>query len=70
MLIAFDPTDIHDYSTLLGMEVDVRGIVRVLPASRGRPLPWQQPLESKCEDYDLPELPDHGRSGRRCPSRS
>jgi hypothetical protein len=59
MLIPFSPTDTHDYSTLLGREVDVRGIVRVLPGSQQVvPCRGGQLLESKCEDYDLPELPN------------
>jgi hypothetical protein len=59
MLIAFNPTDIHDYSTLLGMEVDVRGIVRMLPAQQKIvPCHGYQLVESKCEDYELPELPN------------
>jgi hypothetical protein len=59
MLIPFTPSDTHDYATLLGREVDVRGIVRVLPGSQKIvPCRGQQLLESKCEDYDLPELPN------------
>jgi hypothetical protein len=59
MLIAFNPTDIHDYSTLLGRDVDVRGIVRVLPAKQEMvPCRGTVLLESKCEDYELPELPN------------
>jgi hypothetical protein len=59
MLIAFNPTDIHDYSTLLGRDVDVRGIVRVLPTKQDVvPCRGTFLLESKCEDYDLPELPN------------
>jgi hypothetical protein len=59
MLIPFSPTDVHDYSTLLGMEVDVRGIVRMLPAQQ-KMVPCQGTvlLESKCDDPLLPELPD------------
>jgi hypothetical protein len=59
MLIPFSPTDIHDYNTLLGREVDVRGIVRLIPSQQKVvPCRGQQLLESKCEDYDLPELPN------------
>ena len=59
MLLAFNLTDIHDYSTLLGRDVDVRGIVRVLPAKQEMvPCRGTVLLESKCEDYELPELPN------------
>ena len=59
MLIPFNFSDTHDYATLLGREVDVRGIVRVLPGSQEIvPCRGQMLLESKCEDYDLPELPN------------
>lgn len=48
-----------DHATMLGMDVDLTGVVRVLPARqqsvpcRGVTVP-----ESKCEDWDLPALPD------------
>jgi hypothetical protein len=59
MLIAFNLTDVHDYSTLLGRDVDVRGIVRVLPEKQDVvPCRGTFLLESKCEDYELPELPN------------
>jgi hypothetical protein len=48
-----------DHAAMLGMDVDVTGVVRVLPARqqsvmcRGVTVP-----ESKCDDWDLPTLPD------------
>ncbi len=48
-----------DHAGMLGMDVDVTGVVRVLPARqqsvpcRGLTVP-----ASKCEDWDLPTLPD------------
>jgi hypothetical protein len=59
MLIPFDPADYHDLSTLFGVEVEVTGIVRVLPTQQKRVLCYGGfLLESKCEDHLLPELPD------------
>jgi hypothetical protein len=59
MLIVFNPSDLHDYSTLLGLDVDVRGIVRVMPGKQKTvPCRGTHLLESKCDDYLLPELPD------------
>ena len=59
MLVPFQPSDYRDLSTLLGGEVDVAGIVRVLPGQQQVvPCRGQQLLESKCQDYDLPELPN------------
>jgi hypothetical protein len=59
MLIPFHDTDYHDLSAFVGVEVEVTGIVRRVPAHQkiercyGERLP-----ESKCEDYLLPVLPD------------
>jgi hypothetical protein len=59
MLVPFSPSDTHDYETLLGLEVDVRGIVRVLPSKQQFvPCRGGQLIQSKCDDYELPELPD------------
>jgi hypothetical protein len=59
MLIPLDPSDIGGFLTLLGTDVDVKGIVRVLPAEqktvfcRGQLMP-----ESLCADPDLPLPPN------------
>jgi hypothetical protein len=51
--------DYHDLGTLVGIDVDLTGVVRVLPDSqksvrcRGEVV-----LESKCQDWDLPVLPN------------
>jgi hypothetical protein len=59
MLIPFHPADYRDFSTLLGLEVEVAGIVRLLPTQQKRVRCYgEMLLESKCEDYLLPELPD------------
>lgn len=48
-----------DHATMLGLDVDVTGVVRILPA-RQQPVPCRGTAvpESKCEDWDLPTLPD------------
>jgi len=59
MLIPLDPADYRDFGPLVGAQVEVRGIVRVLPEHqemvrcRGGFIP-----QSKCEDPLLPELPN------------
>jgi hypothetical protein len=59
LVIPMQPGDYHDLGTMIGIDVDLTGVVRVLPASqktvrcRGEPV-----LESKCEDWDLPVLPN------------
>ena len=59
MLIPLDPADARDFLTLLGTDVDVTGIVRVLPTEqktvicRGQFMP-----ESLCADPDLPLPPN------------
>jgi hypothetical protein len=56
MLIPFNTGDYVDYARLSGLDVEVGGIVRVLPGSQ-RVLPGCG-LESKCDDPLLPELPN------------
>jgi hypothetical protein len=59
MLIALEEGDYHDYATLLGADVDVTGVARVLPAmQRTVPCRGTTVPESKCEDWDLPALPN------------
>ena len=59
MLIPLEDGTYDDYATMLGMDVDVTGVVRLLPASQ-RNVPCRGILvpESKCEDWDLPVLPN------------
>jgi hypothetical protein len=60
MLIPMEDPDYRDFATLIGAEVEVHGIVRMLPGHqatvrcRGEYMP-----ETKCEDPLLPVLPDH-----------
>jgi len=59
MLIPMNVADYRDYMTMLGMDVDLTGVLRVLPAKQKTvPCRGQQVLESKCEDWELPVLPD------------
>lgn len=59
MLIPFQPGDYRDFLTFVGIEVEVTGIVRILPTSQKSVRCHGEPhLESKCEDFLLPELPD------------
>jgi len=59
MLIPFESGDYNDYSTLIGKDVDVTGVARVLPAKQQTvPCRGSFLLESQCEDGDLPPLPD------------
>lgn len=59
MLIPLEDGTHDDYATMLGMDVDVTGVVRVLPArQQSVPCRGGQVPESKCEDWDLPLLPD------------
>jgi hypothetical protein len=59
MLIPMDPSDSDRHVRMLGMDVDVTGVARVLPASQKMvPCRGTQVPESKCEDWDLPALPD------------
>jgi hypothetical protein len=59
MLIPLDPGDHQDYRPFLAMDVEVTGIVRLLPTSQKTvPCRGQMLLESKCEDPELPVLPN------------
>jgi hypothetical protein len=59
MLIPFHDSDYHDLSAFLGVEVEVEGIVRRIPAKQKIERCYgQQNVESKCDDYLLPQLPD------------
>ena len=59
MLILFYGSDYHDVSKFIGIEVEVTGVVRRIPANQKRmPCFGGSNLESKCEDPLLPELPD------------
>lgn len=59
MLIPMNPGDYQDYIKMLGMDVDLTGVLRVLPAKQSmeRCHGGSYP-ESKCLDWDLPVLPD------------
>jgi hypothetical protein len=59
LVIPMQPGDYHDLGTLMGIDVDLTGVVRVLPASQKMVLcRGGSYLESKCEDWDLPVLPN------------
>jgi hypothetical protein len=59
MLIPFHDSDYHDLSAFVGVEVEVTGIVRRVPAQQKLKRCYGENLpESKCEDYLLPVLPD------------
>jgi hypothetical protein len=59
MLILFNDSDYHDVSKFIGVEVEVTGVLRTIPARQKRlPCLGGSNLESKCEDPLLPELPD------------
>ena len=59
MLIPLEDGTYDDYARMRGMDVDVTGVVRVLPARQESiPCRGTRVLESKCEDWDLPVLPD------------
>jgi len=59
MLIPLEEGNFSDYASLVGTDVDVTGVARVLPVAqikiscRGTKVP-----ASKCEDWELPALPD------------
>jgi hypothetical protein len=58
MLIPLEDGDYHDYATLIGADVDVTGVARVLPANQASvPCRGTSVPVSKCEDWDLPALP-------------
>jgi hypothetical protein len=59
MLIPFNDSDYHDLSKFVGVEVEVTGVVRAIPVRQKRLQCYGgYNVESKCEDYQLPELPD------------
>ena len=59
LLLPFESVNYHDYISLRGVDVDLTGVVRVLPAKQKSVLcRGTYVLESKCEDWDLPVLPD------------
>ena len=59
LVIPLQPGDYHDLGTLIGIDVDLTGVVRVLPKKQEMvPCRGTRVLESKCEDWDLPVLPD------------
>jgi hypothetical protein len=59
MLIPFEAGDYRDYAYLMGADVEITGIVRVLPAQQKTvPCLGQMLPESKCADPLLPELPN------------
>lgn len=59
MLIPIEDGTYGDYATMLGVDVDVTGVVRVLPARQATVrCRGVLVLQSKCEDWDLPALPD------------
>ena len=59
MLILFHDSDYRDVSKFIGVEVEVTGVVRTIPAHQKRmPCFGGSNLESKCDDPLLPELPD------------
>jgi len=59
MLVTFFDADYREIAALMGLEVEVTGILRRIPG-RQKLLPCHggSYVESKCEDFDLPELPD------------
>jgi hypothetical protein len=59
MLITFFDADYREISVLMGLEVEVTGIVRTIPPKQQRvPCHGGVYVESKCADWLLPELPD------------
>ncbi len=59
MLITFFDADYREIGVLRGLEVEVTGIVRRIPArQKRRPCHGGNYLDSKCDDFLLPELPD------------
>jgi hypothetical protein len=59
MLVTFFDADYRDISVLLGLEVEVTGIVRRIPGRQQiRPCHGGSYVESKCDDFLLPQLPD------------
>jgi hypothetical protein len=59
MLITFFDADYREIAVLMGLEVEVTGILRRIPARQKRlPCHGGTYVESKCDDFLLPELPD------------
>jgi hypothetical protein len=59
LVIPMQPGDYHDLGTMNGIDVDLTGVVRVLPTKQDLvPCRGTRVLESKCEDWDLPVLPN------------
>jgi hypothetical protein len=59
MLVLFFDADYREISVLRGLEVEVTGILRRIPARQQRlQCHGGSYLESKCDDFLLPELPD------------
>ena len=59
MVIPLQPGDYHDLGMMNGIDVDLTGVVRLLPAQQGTVrCRGELVLESKCEDWDLPVLPN------------
>ena len=59
MLITFFDADYREISVLMGLEVEVTGIVRRIPGrQQTRPCHGGSYVESKCDEFLLPQLPD------------
>ena len=59
LVIPMQPGDYHDLSGMMGTDVDLTGVVRVLPDQQGLVLcRGTRVPESKCQDWDLPVLPN------------
>jgi hypothetical protein len=59
MLVTFFDADYREISVLMGLEVEVTGIVRTIPAKQQIvPCHGGAYVESKCADWLLPQLPD------------
>ena len=59
MLITFFDADYREISVLMGLEVEVTGIVRRIPGRQQmRQCHGGSYVESKCDDFLLPQLPD------------
>jgi hypothetical protein len=63
MLITFFDADYSEIRVLMGQEVEVTGIVRRIPGRQQiRPCHGGSYVDSKCDDFLLPQLPD-GQTG-------
>jgi len=59
MLVTFFDADYREISVLMGLEVEVTGIVRRIPGRQQmRQCHGGSYVESKCDDFLLPQLPD------------